>query len=235
MPVNAVNAENTFSHRYSALATAFALAVLFAWDASGLDLALARLMSGAAGFPARDHLLLTTVLHEGARMLSGLMLLGLLLSVWRPWGVLARLSRSQRLWLLGTVASSMLLVSVAKRWSVTSCPWDLAGFGGQLPYVPHWLLGRTDGGPGHCFPAGHASAGFAWLAGWFAWPRGSRIGRRWLWAALSAGLVLGLAQQLRGAHFMSHTLWMAWLCWTWAWLLSALLPDSRVHHAPAAG
>ena len=29
-----------------------------------------------------------------------------------------------------------------------------------------------------------------------------------------AGLVFGLAQQIRGAHYMSHTLWTAWLCWT---------------------
>jgi membrane-associated PAP2 superfamily phosphatase len=25
--------------------------------------------------------------------------------------------------------------------------------------------------------------------------------------------VLGLAQQVRGAHYMSHTLWSAWACW----------------------
>jgi membrane-associated PAP2 superfamily phosphatase len=32
-------------------------------------------------------------------------------------------------------------------------------------------------------------------------------------AVLAAGLVLGLAQQLRGAHYMSHTFWTAWCCW----------------------
>ena len=37
-------------------------------------------------------------------------------------------------------------------------------------------------------------------------------------AALLAGFSLGLAQQVRGAHFMSHTLWTAWLCWTTAWI-----------------
>jgi membrane-associated PAP2 superfamily phosphatase len=25
--------------------------------------------------------------------------------------------------------------------------------------------------------------------------------------------VLGVSQQLRGAHYMSHTLWTAWVCW----------------------
>lgn len=219
--------------RRTAWATLASLALVLAWEASGLDLWLARLMSTPAGFAARDHVLLTTVLHDGARNVSAALLLGLVVSLWRPWGVLRRLSRGQRLWLLAAVAGSMLLVSLIKRLSATSCPWDLAGFGGGLPYVPHWLPGRTDGGPGHCFPAGHASAGFAWVAGYFAWPAGSAPARRWLAAALVTGFVLGLAQQLRGAHFMSHTLWTAWLCWTWAWLLSPLLPSP--HDAPAAG
>jgi membrane-associated PAP2 superfamily phosphatase len=37
------------------------------------------------------------------------------------------------------------------------------------------------------------------------------------------GFVLGISQQIRGAHFMSHTLWTAWLCWTVGWLTDALL------------
>jgi membrane-associated PAP2 superfamily phosphatase len=38
------------------------------------------------------------------------------------------------------------------------------------------------------------------------------MARRWLAAVVIAGLLLGLSQQWRGAHFMSHTLWTAWLC-----------------------
>ncbi len=36
--------------------------------------------------------------------------------------------------------------------------------------------------------------------------------RQWLLAVAVVGAVLGGVQQLRGAHFMSHTLWTAWLC-----------------------
>jgi membrane-associated PAP2 superfamily phosphatase len=35
-----------------------------------------------------------------------------------------------------------------------------------------------------------------------------------LWGVLAAGVLLGLTQTLRGAHFPSHTAWTAWLCWT---------------------
>ena len=37
------------------------------------------------------------------------------------------------------------------------------------------------------------------------------------WASrsgLSTGLAFGLAQQARGAHFVSHDLWSAFLVWT---------------------
>ena len=48
------------------------------------------------------------------------------------------------------------------------------------------------------------------------------LARRWLVAAVVAGLLLGVSQQWRGAHFMSHTLWSGWLCWCLAWGLDAV-------------
>ena len=89
-----------------------------------------------------------------------------------------------------------------------------------------------DGGAGHCFPAGHASAAFAYLAGWFVLRRSvaRAVAMRWLAAALAAGLLLGLAQQVRGAHYMSHTLWTAWICWTVGLALEGL-----ARWLPAAG
>ncbi|HEX2011069.1 MAG TPA: phosphatase PAP2 family protein, partial [Roseateles sp.] len=146
------------------------------------------------------------------------------LGVWWPRGPLRRLRWSARLQLVLSGWLAVLLVSLLKGVNATSCPWDLQQFGGVARYVPHWLgFWRGDGGGGHCFPAGHASAGFAFVGGYFAF-RGvdARIARRWLAAALAAGLLLGLSQQLRGAHFMSHTLWSAWLCWSAAWILDGL-------------
>ena len=217
----------------AALATALGLLGLMIWDYMGLDLALAQLVATPTGFPWRDHGFLTRVMHDGARTLAGLLVGVLVIVVVFPLGPFRALTRVQRLWLLATVVGGLVLPALLKRLSATSCPWDVREFGGASTWVSHWQWGRVDGGPGHCFPAGHASAGFAWIAGFFAWPAGSTWARRWLWGALVAGLALGLAQQLRGAHFMSHTLWTAWICWTWAWVLSYLLARNR--HAPAAG
>ena len=230
---------STFSRRRSAfLITCVSLAAILAWDLSGLDLWLAGLFASPAGFHLRDHWLLTKVLHDGARQASGLFLLALAIATVRPFGTLRELDARRRVWLLAAVAGGMILVSAFKRLNNTDCPWELASFGGTLKFVSHWDWGVMAGSrPGHCFPAGHASAGFAWVAGWFAWPPGHRASRRWLAAGLAAGLVLGLTQQVRGAHFMSHTLWTAWICWTWAWVFSALIPGDSCRKeadAPAA-
>ena len=206
------------------LPTAAAFVFLALWDAAGLDRALTAAVAAPGGFGFRGHWLLTTVLHDGARGLTAVLLVGLLVSVWKPFGPLRQLARADRIWLLAVTAGAMLLISAIKRFSLTSCPWDLQPYGGMASYVSHWQWGRADGGPGHCFPAGHASAAFAWVSGFFALhPHHRRAARVWLAVALAAGLLLGISQQLRGAHYMSHTLWTAWLCWTFAWLCSPLL------------
>lgn len=67
----------------------------------------------------------------------------------------------------------------------------------------------------HCFPAGHASAGFALMAFYFV----GRARRQPLlaWAGLATGLVagslLGFGRMLQGAHFLTHTLWAGLVCW----------------------
>lgn len=190
------------------------LLLLLAWDALALDLPLARRFGTSGGFALRDHWWMSQVLHDGARRLGWVLVAGLALSVWWPVGVLRVLSRDERWGLLLGTALSLLAVSALKNLSRTSCPWDLTEFGGMARYVSHWQWGVLDGGGGRCFPAGHASAGFAFIAGFF-WlrHRAPRAAVTWLAAALVAGLLLGLVQQARGAHYMSHTLWTAWVCW----------------------
>jgi membrane-associated PAP2 superfamily phosphatase len=218
------------AHTLPGAACLLGLLVLLGWDASGLDLAAARWFGDTRGFALRDHWLFSTVLHQGGRAAAFALAGGLVLQLLRRTEDRARIA-----WLLVTAIGGMLLVSVLKHESLSSCPWDLQPFGGPAAHVSHWLWGRADGGPGHCFPAGHASAAFAWVAGWFAWrDLHPRRARAWLGVALVAGLALGLAQQVRGAHFTSHTLWSAWICWTWAWACTLLLPRGA-RHAAAAG
>lgn len=195
--------------------TAAALSLIILWDASGLDLPFARLFGTAEGFPLRGNKAFVMAFHEIPRTVSSLVVVALIVGVFRPWLFLSRLARRDRVQLVVSVLGAMLLITLLKKMNTSSCPWDVNEFGGVASYVSHWALGVRDMGPGHCFPAGHASSAFGFLAGWFVIRRTApEMATRWLAVTIALGLVLGLAQQLRGAHYMSHTLWTGFFCWT---------------------
>jgi membrane-associated PAP2 superfamily phosphatase len=217
--------------------TLLALAALMAWDATTGDLALARMAGSALGFPLRSNPFMVHVMHEGMRDLSWVLVISLFVAIRWPLGFLRRLSTGERAQLALTVLASVIAVSLLKHASHTSCPWDLQEFGGVARYVSHWSWGLDDGGPGGCFPAGHASAAFAYVGGYFVLrrtvPRAAAI---WLVVAMVAGLLLGVSQQLRGAHYMSHTFWTAWVCWTVGFVIDLAATRFKAHavHQPAA-
>lgn len=223
------------SPRTLATVTIATLALLLAWDASGLDLPLAACFGSPSGFALREHWLLSDLLHQGGRFAAWAAACWLTIGLWWPTGCLERIEPAERLQLASTVLLAVLLVAGLKTFSKTSCPWDLAAFGRSARHLSHWAW-VGDGGPGRCFPAGHASSGFAFVGGYFAFrARAPHIARAWLVAALLAGSVFGLAQQLRGAHFMSHTLWTAWLCWALAWTVDLACRAARRRPAALAG
>jgi len=200
--------------RHDLVITLVTLAVLLAWDASGWDLSVARWFGGAAGFAWRDAWWARTLLHDGGRALAWLLLATLALSALAPVPTVMRPSRAQRWRWTGMVLLCVLAVPLVKQFSTTSCPWDLAEFGGTAHYVSHWRWGLVDGGGGHCFPSGHAVAAFAFFGMYFLWrDHDTQRARLWLAGVLVAGALFGWAQLARGAHYPSHTLWSAWLCW----------------------
>ncbi len=204
---------NASRSRRDAVVTLLALALLLAWDASGLDLATARLFGSASGFAWRDSWWASTLLHDGGRIAAWLVLAAVMAAALHraPAGTPSRLRRWR--W-VGVMLLCVLLVPALKRVSLTSCPYELAEFGGFARHLSHWRWGAADGGPGHCFPSGHAVSAFAFFGLYFLWrdhdPRRAGL---LLASVIGAGLLLGGAQLARGAHYPSHTLWTAWLCW----------------------
>jgi len=90
---------------------------------------------------------------------------------------------------------------------------------------------------GHCFPSGHASGGFALLALYFAaYPHVTKNAWRFLLPGILLGTSFGLAQQLRGAHFLSHDVWTAFLCWFMSLLIFSLFQGRswHMHHLRGA-
>jgi membrane-associated PAP2 superfamily phosphatase len=195
------------------LACATALLLLLLWDASGVDLPLVRLFGGPDGFAWRHRLLTALVLHEGGRLCSAALLTLTLVAAARPFGPWRELARTERLWWVAVTVGCLLAVAALKRHSPTSCPWSLQEFGGHAVYLSHWGW-RPDGGPGHCFPSGHASGAFAFLAiGVVLRAREPCLARAWTIGLVTLGALFGLAQTMRGAHYPSHSFYTAWLCW----------------------
>ena len=119
------------------------------------------------------------------------------------------------------------LVGLLKQLTHVHCPWDLTLFGGRYSYA-HLFAARPDRlHAGHCFPAAHASSGYALFALYFVFRERSAALARWgLMVGICVGLVFGLAQQARGAHFASHDVWSAFVCWmvaltTYTWAFDA--------------
>ena len=197
------------------------LTITLLWDVSGLDMAVMQLLGNADGFALRHQGGLEQVLHDGMRhVMTGFW--GLLWA-WALWPGL-RMPKRERWTVLALATLSLAAVNLVKNTSLTSCPWDLQAFGGSARHVSHWAWGVSDGGSGRCFPGGHASSGFAFMAlclPWLAAPTGAvrrrTVGLRWLAAAVFAGLLAGAVQTLRGAHFPSHTLWTWLICASVSW------------------
>lgn len=173
------------------------------------------------------------LIHVGGRNLSLLAWLAVAalyaatwrLPRWREW-------RRPLLYLLIAVALGAGLVSALKHATDMDCPWDIDRYGGLRPYL-NLFTPRPHGLPrGMCFPAGHASAGYAWMALYFFFLAARPA---WRWHGLAIGLAMGAAfgfsQQLRGAHFLSHDLFAMMICWGVA-LGSYCMLYPAMHRAP---
>ena len=107
-----------------------------------------------------------------------------------------------------------VVIAVLRRLSPMHCPWEIVDFGGYAPYFD--LLSAAPAGvrPGHCFPAAFVASG-SWLLSFaLLWyperkVRSVAVGL----AALLLAFAMGWVQQMRGAHFLSHTLWSLWVSW----------------------
>lgn len=182
-------------------------------------------------FPLRDDWFLEKVMHVGVK--NAVVGIGLLvLAAWITSFRLKRLAqwRPLLLFLFIAMVLSSSAISLVKSVSGKHCPYDLEQYGGTVPFVG--LLERLPQGvkPGKCWPGGHASAGFCLFAFYFA---ALKLGRRRMAAAMLAGslllgLVLGMGRVAQGAHFVSHNLWSALICW----LVTLALYELLLRRAP---
>lgn len=195
------------------LAAAAALAATLALFADG---ALDRAVQDLLFDPASGRWLLDKgepigrfILYDGIKraiVALGIFCLGALaLSRWWGW------ARRRRRALLVAALSLALVPAIAnglKGATNIACPGNLIRYGGPIvetglfeAYPPD---ARPDGRQ-RCFPAGHASGGFA-LLGLILLVEGAAARRAVAAGALALGSAMGAYKMAIGDHFLSHTL-----------------------------
>ena len=130
----------------------------------------------------------------------------------RPVRQISPLRRIQ-IRLLGLVAVlEPLLIHTLKKNSALHCPWGVDRYGGDAPFLRLFDSIPAGWSYGHCFPAGHASGGM-WLSALavLCLPHAPKKALAVFAGGLGIGLAMGWVQQMRGQHFLTHTLWTAWL------------------------
>lgn len=207
------------------------LLAVFALNRSGLDVWASSQFYDfvSSSFPLRDRYLYSDFMHTGLKYFSTGVWIGLLLTclgiavnklVGKRFDVPLQFDISQRTQsalIFMLIASSICasLVAWLKSQSAHSCPWDLTAFGGSSSffYLGASLADLTlNMGPGKCFPSGHASVGWMWV-GLFFVPGSSRWLSLLKWATLGLAFLVSVTQVVRGAHFPSHVIMTAVICW----------------------
>ena len=207
---------------YQALALAAgAIALCLGLGDGHLDLTIARWVFDDARrvFPLTNHWLLKTVLHDAARTTSAvgaLTLLGLTLTSWAT-PQLKRLQTHRNALLFISVASlaAAAVVGVLKHFElVTRAPGTSPPLA-ALPSINRCSAPesrrRASAGASPPHIRSQATPGSASASPLY--PSSPR--RAWLWWALAfvLGTLFGAVQVMRGAHFLSHVLWSAWVAW----------------------
>ena len=169
----------------------------------------------------RDVWFTSILIHNDGRKLVALFAVILVLLLLGSYFSEKLKPMQKGLWYLAASAvAGGVAINVLKHFTHVDCPWDLLRYGGEFPYIKKFAEHPQNFRTGACFPAGHASAGYAWFGLYFftrdLYPRWQRLA---LAAVLLMGLVFGIGQQLRGAHFLSHDVWTLGLCWFCATLV----------------
>ncbi len=211
----------SFAKQYLLLPLLIFAVLIAVLEATHMDMRVARFwfdwQGGVNAWPLKGYWLTDKVLHTAGRNLIVGMALLMLLAIGLSFRF-ERLGPYRRglLYLFSSVLATVALVRIGKSVTHMSCPWDVVEFGGQMLHTS--LFARLPEGAayGQCFPGGHSSGGFAWVASFYLLreyqPRYAKLG---LVFGVVLGSIFSLTQELRGAHFLSHDLWslaIAWCC-----------------------
>jgi len=164
------------------------------------------------------------IFYDGVKNLLILFALSLLLMLLfgRRYQIIQRYQKG----ILIMVLSALIIpqtVSILKKQTNMPCPKHIEHYGGIYPETKVWERYPADSklATTQCWPAGHASGGFALLSLFFLF-RKPQNRKRALFFALGMGWIMGGYKMLIGDHFFSHT----WITMLLSWLLILTIEKS---------
>lgn len=106
------------------------------------------------------------------------------------------------------------IIALFKELTYVHCPSRLHLYGGESDFRYFFdLISRFDSlDRGKCFPAGHASGGFALMSLYIF---GRTPAMQWVWMLMGflVGWIMAFYQMAKGAHFLSHSCMTMLLSW----------------------
>lgn len=158
---------------------------------------------------ARDNMILKFIFYKFPKYIIAIYGISMIL-----WAVKLRHYKEnielqkKLLFLILVLICTPLTVALLKHYSPIYCPNFIEEFGGDKLYIsPFDMFNGTIffNNTGKCFPAGHASGGFALISLYFVMPgKASKICS--LLFGLFLGWIMGLYQIAKGTHYLSDTI-----------------------------
>lgn len=208
----------TSSRQISVAASVLLLSIIF-FEYSGVDLWLQDYLynfESARWILDRDEAISKFLFYDGIK--KAIIITVLLLFVAAALFRKTPFVRSYREGLLIVLFSAILVpltVGALKATTNVPCPRDLHHYGGTYPHATLLMSYPEDFQQAEnirCYPAGHASGGFALLSLVFLFKR-KRNKVIAAVSALSIGWAMGGYKMLIGDHFLSHTFVTMVLAW----------------------
>lgn len=209
----------SFFNKQIIFCSALLLAVIVVFEYCNIDLWIQNYFynfSKNRWFIDRDNPLLKFIFYDGIKILLisilVLMFLGLIF-YWKMGFI-----RNYRISIIVVIISGALvpsIIGILKSVSNVPCPRNIENYNGDRSYIRIFdnRVSNKDLKKSRCWPAGHASGGFALLSLFFLFHR-KRNRIIALFSALVIGWSMGMYKTMIGDHFISHTIItmiMAWM------------------------
>ncbi len=163
----------------------------------------------------KGHWFFNKVIHSGGQFFDKIIVV-----IWLLFFIFINLKNNLKkyrkimLFFFFATAAGPILVGIGKSLTHIYTPWDLKLFNGIHPYIRLFDPVPNGANVGHAFPAGHASGGYCFISLYFVLLHfNSKYRIFGFLFGVCNGLVFGLAQEIRGAHFPSHDLFTLVICW----------------------